>query len=125
MIVMAFIVFTIVTCFSFFTFTVRYNSINRAVVNVPTEIFNASIPLVNETTARFDKDVLIFKLKDYLDNHILHFVEEYSLTTYFYNKDDQSICIENNCNAIEFTVSCEISLLSKYHRTMFFEIRNK
>ena len=124
MIVMMFITFIIITSVSFFCVVVKYNTVNRIVVFSPMEIAELSIPLVGDEDLYFNKTKLEKGFKDYYDSNLIPVVEEYSLYFYYYNQDDFSICTNGLCNAIEVTVDCDIAFTFKYHRTMYYEIRN-
>ena len=109
----------------FFSFTYRINGINRAVYNIPISIFEASIPLVQDTSdpkIYFDKQYLDDYLTSYFDKVIYRYTDRYSLNYYYYVQDDYSICRTDYCDAVEVTLNARITLFSDYSKTMRFYI---
>ena len=109
----------------FFSFTYRINGINRAVYNIPISIFEASIPLVQDTSdpkIYFDKQYLDDYLTSYFDKVIYRYTDRYSLNYYYYVQDDYSICRSDYCDAVEVTLNARITLFSDYSKTMRFYI---
>lgn len=109
----------------FFTFTYRINGINRVMFNMPISIFEASIPLVqdtNEPILYFDREYLLNELTSYVDKSIYKYTDRYSLDLYYYDQDDYSICRGDYCNAVEVTLNARITLFDDYSKTMRFYI---
>jgi len=124
MIFLIFISFIVITSFSFFAFYIKVDTINRAVIYTPLEIFETSIPIsqLEENEAYFEKNKIETKLKYYYDTSIK---SNYSLSTFYYNQSDNSICVNGKCDAVEVTVEAYITSFYTYHRVMFYEIRWK
>ena len=109
----------------FFTFTYRINGINRMMFNMPISIFEASIPLVQDTSEPilyFDREYLLNELTSYVDKSIYKYTDRYSLDLYYYDQDDYSICRGDYCNAVEVTLNARITLFDDYSKTMRFYI---
>lgn len=109
----------------FFTFTYRINGINRIVYNIPISIFEAAIPLVQDSDAPkmyFDKQYLSSELTSYFDKIIYRYTDRYSFNCYYYVQGDYSICRSEYCDAVEVTLNARITLFSDYSRTMRFYI---
>ena len=109
----------------FFTFTYRINGINRVMFNMPISIFEASIPLVQDTSEPilyFDREYLLNELTSYIDKSIYKYTDRYSLDLYYYDQDDYSICRGDYCNAVEVTLNARITLFDDYSKTMRFYI---
>ena len=109
----------------FFTFTYRINGINRVMFNMPISIFEASIPLVQDTSEPilyFDREYLLNELTSYVDKSIYKYTDRYSLDLYYYDQDDYSICRGDYCNAVEVTLNARITLFDDYSKTMRFYI---
>lgn len=109
----------------FFTFTYRINGINRVMFNMPISIFEASIPLVQDTSEPilyFDREYLLNELTSYVDKSIYKYTDRYSLDLYYYDQDDYSICRGDYCNAVEVTLNARITLFDNYSKTMRFYI---
>ena len=111
---------------NFFTITYRVNGLNRLIHNIPISIFETSIPLIdesNEITLYYDKGLLEGKLTSYFDKTIYKFTDEYRVTFYYYNQEDESICKDDKCNAIEITLRAKIDLFSEFKKTARFYIQ--
>ena len=109
----------------FFTFTYRINGINRVMFNMPISIFEASIPLVQDTSEPilyFDREYLLNELTSYVDKSIYKYTDRYSLDLYYYDQDDYSICRGDYCNAVDVTLNTRITLFDDYSKTMRFYI---
>ncbi len=109
----------------FFTVTYRLNGINRSLYNIPISIFESSIPLLSNEESfvpYYDKETLEEKLTYYFDNSISRYCHSYSVEFYYYYQEDDSICLSSHCNAVEITLSADVILLTKYHRTARFFI---
>lgn len=126
MIVAFLVVVVALISFSFFTVTTRINAINRVVITTPFEIFETSIPLLNEDNnidLYFDKDALEEKLADYYFTNLEKYTSEITIDFYYYNQEDKSYCLDDKCNAVEVCVESEIVFDFQYSRTMYYEIK--
>ena len=111
----------------FFTVTYRLNGVHRTLFNVPISIFEASIPLVKENenpTLYFDKKVLEASLDSYFSNQLKKYVSDYSLSYYYYNQEDYSICRDDQCTSIEINLKARIVLDFEYDKNANFYIRS-
>ena len=87
----------------FFTVTYRLNGVHRTLFNVPISIFEASIPLTDESenpSLYFSKVVLEEKLNTYFASQLRKYVSSYSLSFYYYNQEDYSICRDDRCTSL-------------------------
>ena len=111
--------------FSFFTVSTRITGINRAMINMPKEIFQASIPLIQDGNfvAYYDQKVLENNVLGYLNKNVKKYVSNYKLHFYYYSQDDGSMCITKFCDAVEITIRANVVFNYSYSRTMFYEIR--
>lgn len=111
----------------FFTITYRTNGINRALFNLPISIFETSIPLINgegEFEPYFAKNILEDKLTYYFDTNLLKYTDRYTVSYYYFNQEDYSICRDEKCQAIEINLKADIVLNYKYNKTATFYIRS-
>ena len=111
----------------FFTVTYRLNGVHRTLFNVPISIFEASIPLVEESenpSLYFSKEVLEEKLDTYFANQLKKYVSNYSLSFYYYNQEDYSICRDDQCTSLEINLKARIVLDFEYDKTANFYIRS-
>ena len=111
----------------FFTVTYRLNGVHRTLFNVPISIFESSIPLINENenpSLYFSKEVLEEKLNAYFANQLQKYVSSYSLSFYYYNQEDYSICRDDQCTSLEINLKARIVLDFEYDKTANFYIRS-
>ena len=125
MIILFLTMFVTVLGFSFFTVSTKITGINRVMVNMPKEIFQASIPLVQDGDfiAYYDKRVLENNVESYLRQNLSKFTKKFRIAFYYYNQDDGSMCITNYCDAVEVSIRANVVFNYNYSRTMFYEIR--
>ncbi len=120
-------VFIMVLSFNCFTFTYRYNGINRTMMELPRSLLETSIPLVGEeekVNIHFAKEELIKNLTYYFDNQLVKYTTDYTLDYYFSNTGDESMCLDDYCTAIEITLKAKVIFFSEYSKTMRYEIRS-
>lgn len=125
MILTFFIVILTVFLFSSFTLTYRLQSINRVVLNTPISLFEKSIPLINypeENNLYFDKEALRENLKSYYDENLEKTFKNYTMELYFYNQEDESICVNDKCNAVRVTVKGRFFYMVDVNREIKYEI---
>lgn len=125
MIILMFVFSLSIFLFSSFTISLKLQTINRAVIYIPKEIFETAIPTVNVDISEdlyFDKAKLLSNLGSYFDEKLSNVMKNYTYTIYYYNQDDGSICTDNKCNAVEVTVSGYYAYTFLYSRTITYEI---
>lgn len=113
--------------FQIFATSYRINGINRSFLNIPISIFESSIPLVQdvaEPEIYYDKALLESQLTSYFDKTIDKYCNDYSLSFYYYSQEDESICVNDKCTAIEITLKAEVILLINYQRSARFYIQD-
>ena len=120
-------VFVMVLSFNCFTFTYRYNGINRTFMEMPRSLLETSIPLVDddeEFIVHFYKEELIDKLTYYFDTHLDKYTDDYQVNYYFSNTGDESLCLTHFCTAVEINLKAKVLFFSEYDKTMRYEIRS-
>ena len=113
--------------FSFFMMSYQINGINRLVIGAPLSLFETAINLYGidfETGPYFDKEFLEENITSYFDFHMPRYTETYELSFYYYNIEDHSIDMDDECRAVEVSIDTDLFLASHYHRTMYYEIRS-
>lgn len=111
----------------FFTVTYRVNGTHRILFNVPISIFESSIPLVSEDSEAhlyFSKEVLEEKLDSYFSSHLRKYVSDYSLSYYYFNQEDYSLCRNEQCTSIEINLKARIVMNFEYDKSASFYIRS-
>ena len=124
MILLALVVSLTIFLFASFTLSFRLQTINRVIINTPIEIFELSIPLANidEENVYFDKNKLESKILSYYQNNISEYFKSYDVSFYYYNQADNSICVNDQCNAVEITVDGIYMFNFHYEKTIEYEI---
>ena len=115
-----------VISFNFFMHSYQVNGLNRLVVSMPLSLYETAINMFEideETGPYFDKEYLEDNLTSFFDYHIYKYTDNYSLNFYYYNIEDHSIDMDDECQAVEVTVTADIILYQKYVKTMHYEIR--
>ena len=113
--------------FSFFMMSYQINGINRLVIGAPLSLFETAINMYGidfEKGPYFDKDYLEESINAYFDYHMPKYTDDYEISFYYYNIEDHSIDMDDECRAVEVSVDTDIYLNKHYHRTMFYEIRS-
>ena len=113
--------------FNFFMISYQVNGINRLVYGVPVSLFETSLNLygVDENNgAFFIQDTLEEKLTSYFNALMKRYADDYTLDFYYYNPSNHSLCVSENCSAIEVTVEANLVLNYHYEKTLFSEIRS-
>ena len=124
MILLALVTALTMFLFASFTLTYRLQTINRAIINTPVELFELSIPLVNvdESNLYFDKTKLENKVLSYYSEKFDGLFKSYDVDFYYYNQNDKSICVDDECNAVEITVTGNYFLTFNYEKSISYEI---
>lgn len=109
-----------------FAFSTRLTTVDRVVLRTPKELFESSIPLLtndNTLVPIFDTEKLNQKLTYYYTTNLTKACKSFSFETYYYNKEDMSMCVSEKCTAVEVTVNANIIFNFNYSKTIFYEIR--
>lgn len=120
-------IFVMVISFNCFTFTYRYNGINRTLKELPRSLLETSIPLIEEDDdlyIHFAKEELTNKLTYYFDSHLDKYTDDYTLNYYFTYTDEEAMCLDEYCTAVEINLKAKVLFFSNYDKTMRYEIRS-
>ena len=105
-----------------FSISFCYQGLNRAVINTPIEVMFRTVEVENHSI-HFDKNLFEESLLNYYDNTLPRYSKSHTVSFYYYNVEDESMCIENLCDAVEVTVNCKLIFNNDYSRTMSYRIR--
>lgn len=105
----------------FFTLNMKIQGLNRAVICTPIELFYQDISMTGDG-AKFSTTEMINHLDRYYEVSLSRYVNEYEVTYYFYNKIDNSLCLDSYCDGVEITVNAPIDITYTYHRVMYYEL---
>ena len=125
MIVMFFVFIFITFFFSSFTISLKLQTINRAIIYMPKEVFEMAIPVVNIDESEwlyFDKSRLDENIANYLEEKLTVVMPDYTYTLYYFNQEDESICVNDKCNAVEVTINGHYAFNFLYTRSIKYEI---
>ena len=115
----------LILSFSSYALAYQINGINRVVISTPVTIFETSIyHNVDEEQSHvlMSKKLVTEKLDKFYKCEISKFTENFTYEIYFYNKEDESMCVEDNCNAVEVTFNATLVYNYQYHRIMHYEV---
>ena len=115
----------LILSFSSYALAFQINGINRAIVSTPVTIFESSIyHNVDEEEPRvlMSKKIVTEKLEKYYQKEISKFTDDFTYEIYFYNKENDSMCVEDNCNAVEITFDASLMYNYQYHRIIHYEV---
>lgn len=128
MIAMIISFFVVFISFNFFMISYEINGINRIVMSAPLSLYETTINLFDideDEGPYFDKEILEDNITSYFDYHLPRYVDDYDLSFYYYNPSNHSLDMDDECRAVEVTISAELVLATHYQKTMFYEIRSR
>lgn len=109
-------------CLGAFAISYQINGINRAVMATPISIIEKCVVLNQGEEPKINKDQVSELLTYYYDNALSKYTENYWVDYYFYNVNDESYCINDNCSALDITVGAYLMYNYFYKRVMFYQI---
>lgn len=115
----------LILSFSSYALAFQINGINRVVVSTPVSIFESCV-LHNvdeeEPKILFTKTLVKQKLEKYYSYELSKFTDKFSYEIYFYNKEDESMCIEDECDSVEVTFNAVLMYNYQYTRQLNYEV---
>lgn len=115
----------LILSFSSYALAYQINGINRVVMTTPISIFESSIEhdlTIENPDVNFSKKILIQILDRYYSLELSKFTDDFSYEIYFFNKKDGSMCIEDECEAVEITFDATLIYQYQYHRVQNYEV---
>lgn len=108
---------------SMFLVIYQVNGINRAIISMPISILEPCVPVDHpEEKPVFDKEKVIEELTYYYNYMIPKYTTNYEVKYYFYNTENESFCVGEDCSAIEISVEAILMYDYHYKRVMYYEI---
>lgn len=106
----------------YFTLNYSIQGLNRAILFTPIELMYKSVKPLGEKPliSRNDFEYVVLS---YYDNIIPRYSKNYEVSFYYYNLSDQSMCLLDNCDAVEITIDCKLNMTYDYHRVMYYEMK--
>ena len=105
----------------YFALNYSIQGLNRAIVFTPIELMYKSVKMYGENPL-FQKDDFENIVLSYYSKILPRYTKEYTVDFYYYNSYDQSMCLTNDCDGVEFTIECKLNITYQYHRTMYYEL---
>ena len=57
-------------------------------------------------------------------SHVLpRYTKQYEVDFYYYNSEDESMCLIDTCDGVEITIDCKLNVTYNYHRVMYYEMK--
>ena len=119
--------FVVVLSFNLFMMSYQVNGVNRLVLGTPIALLETSINMFNineKEVPKFNQTTLEKNLTSYYAQSMPHYTDDYSLSFYYYNPKNHSVCLSSSCSAVEVTVDAYLALGYHYNKTMYYEIRS-
>jgi len=116
----------ILVSFSGILFSLNFSvqGLNRAVINTPIELMYRTVSY-KEDILLFEKDKLKKDLNTYYDKVLPRYCDDYKVEYYFYNKNDDSMCLSDRCNSVEISINCKLILNYTFYRVMYYEMKGR
>ena len=108
--------------FEMFSLTTKISTLNKTMLNIPLSIFSYSVPLINQSTLHYDKNILESKLNEYFDENITKLVGSYKTKYTYYSSKSGSVCMSSTCDTINIDLEANIDGLYTFHRAMKYSI---
>lgn len=121
-------IFYILLMSLFLTFSIgamEYSSVNRTFMLMHRGVIESAINTIgdeNEFEPYFNEDKLENNIKTYLNDNLPNYVTHYTLSYYYFYKDDGLICVSHNCNAIKVSLKATINYFFHYEKAISFFI---
>lgn len=112
---------TLIFSLQFFTLNFSIQGLNRSVIYTPVELFYPEI-ISNNGVGVVEVKSFQKRMMEYYDHTLSKYSKSYEVKFYYYNPDNDAMCIRIYCRAVEITVNADLIMNYKYHRVMFYEI---
>ena len=99
----------------------QIQGLNRSIISTPIELMYKSV-LVYGEQPMFEKSDFEDIVLSYYSAIIPRYSNDYSISFYYYNSIDYSMCLTNECDGVEITIDCKLNMTYQYHRVMFYEM---
>lgn len=115
----------LILSFSSYALAYQINGINRILLTTPITIFESSIEHdldIKNPNVAFSKKILTESLDRYYSLELSKFTDNFSYEIYFFNTKDESMCIKDECEAVEITFDATLIYQYEYHRVQNYEV---
>ena len=107
----------------FFALNYSIQGLNRAIISAPIELMYKGVLYLGEVPLVIKEDFQDIMMS-YYDSVIPRYSKEYEVDFYFYNVPDQSMCLYYACKGVEITIDCKLITNYKFHRVMYYEMKD-
>ena len=117
-------IFTIIGVVSLQYFALNFSiqGLNRAILYTPIELMYKSVIVLGEKPQFIREDFEDLVLS-YYQVVLPRYTKSYEVEFYYYNLEDESMCLTNTCDGVEITIDCKLNVTYNYHRVMFYEMK--
>ena len=105
----------------YFALNFSIQGLNRAILFTPIELMYKSVISYGEKP-QFERDAFENIVLSYYDHIIPRYSKDYEISFYYYNSEDESMCLYDTCDGVEITIDCMLNVTYQYHRVMFYEM---
>ena len=106
----------------YFALNYSIQGLNRAILFTPIELMYKGVMNLGDKPS-ISRDDFEYIVLSYYDNIIPRYSKDYEVSFYYYNLDDQSMCLTDTCDAVEITIDCKLNITYEYHRVMYYEMK--
>ena len=117
-------IFTIIGVVSLQYFALNFSiqGLNRAILYTPIELMYKSVIAYGEKP-QFIRDDFEDLVLHYYQGVLPRYTKQYDVDFYYYNLEDESMCLTDTCEGVEITVECKLNVTYTYHRVMYYEMK--
>ena len=110
--------------FCFFKFSNELISINNIVTNMPKQIFELSVDLINSNDSHlyFDQRAVEDNVDEYLYEEIRVYTKNYNTMYTFLNDDKLTVCTNGKSSVVKIDFTSTLTFNYEFNRSMIYEI---
>ena len=105
----------------FFCLNYSIQGLNRAIVFTPIEMMYKSVKMYGDTPL-FDREDFEEIVLSYYSKILPRYTNNYDVDFYYYYVGDESMCLTNDCDGVEITITCMLNITYEYNRVMYYEM---
>ena len=106
----------------YFALNFSIQGLNRAILYTPIEIMYKGVMSLGDKPL-ISRDDFEYIVMSYYDHVIPRYSKNYTVDFYYYNLNDQSMCLTDSCEGVEITINCKLNITYDYHRVMYYELK--
>ena len=106
----------------YFALNFSIQGLNRAILYTPIEIMYKGVMSLGDKPL-ISRDDFEYIVMSYYDHIIPRYSKNHAVDFYYYNLNDQSMCLTDSCEGVEITINCKLNITYDYHRVMYYELK--